>query len=125
MSGDLKAFFDRYNASFGEGPAAIADFYFEPCITARMGQSRLNATRKDTEEFFGQALGKYRGQGFHHGKILGFESRPIGANSALATIQWSYNDASGKSLWQSTFSYNLYKSNGAWKILLQTMHDAQ
>jgi hypothetical protein len=51
------------------------------------------------------------------------ESQVLGANSVLATVRWAYKDASGKTLWEWTFSYNLYKSSGAWKILLQTLHD--
>lgn len=56
MTSDLRTFFDGYNASFGKGPASIANFYFEPCITARMGNARLNATRADTEAFFSQGV---------------------------------------------------------------------
>ena len=91
MTSDLRMFFDGYNASFGQGPSSIAKFYFEPCITARMGNARLNATNADTEAFFAQALDKYRSQGFHHGSILSFDSKPIGTNSAIVTIKWSYN----------------------------------
>jgi hypothetical protein len=123
MSEDLRKFFDAYNASFTQGPSAIADFYHEPCITARMGVARPNATRKDTEAFFGPVLDKYRAQGFSGADILSLESQPLGVNSVLATVRWAYKDASGKTLWEWTFSYNLYKSSGAWKILLQTMHD--
>ena len=103
---------------------SIADFYAEPCITARMGNARLNATRADTEAFFGQVLDKYRSQGFHHASILSFDTRPIGVNSVIVTIKWAYKDQGDKALWEWTFSYNMYKSGGAWKILLQTMHDS-
>lgn len=124
MTSDLRTFFDGYNASFGKGPSDIANFYFEPCITARMGNARLNATKADTESFFGQVLEKYRSQGFHHGNIVSFDSKPIGTNSAIVTIRWAYKGSNDKTLWEWVFSYNMYKSGGAWKILLQTMHDA-
>jgi hypothetical protein len=124
VSDDLRKFFDAYNASFAQGPSTIADFYHEPCITARMGAARSNATRKDTAAFFAPVLDKYRAQGFARGDILSLESQPLGVNSVLATVRWAYKDASGKPLWEWTFSYNLYRSNGAWKILLQTMHDS-
>jgi hypothetical protein len=32
---DAKPFFDAYRDSFPSGPAAIASFYAEPCLTAR------------------------------------------------------------------------------------------
>jgi hypothetical protein len=124
MAKDMREFFEAYGASFLVGPSAIAEFYHEPCITARMGATHLNVTRRDTEEFFAKALDIYRSKGFADGAMLSLDSSPIGSNSAIATIRWQYTDTAGKSLWEWTFSYNLYKSNGEWKILLQTMHDA-
>ena len=124
MSDDLRKFFQTYDVAFTRGPSTIAEFYYEPCITARTAVARLNVTRKDTEAFFGPVLEKYRAQGFARADIVSLESQPLGINSVLATIRWAYKDTSDKTLWEWTFSYNLYKSNGAWKILLQTMHDS-
>ena len=121
---NLRDFFDAYDGAFRETAKSIAQFYFEPCITARMGVPRLNATRTDTESFFGQVLEKYRAQGFDHGQILNLESQSLGANSVLATIRWSFKDKGDKTLWEGTFSYNLYKRDERWQILLQTMHDS-
>ncbi len=120
---DLRAFFDAYGESFTKGAAAIAAFYAEPCITARAGSVRLNATRRGTETFFAGVDANYRERGFRQGAILFMIEQSLGANSAIATIQWAYRDAGGKKLWESTFSYNLYRFGGNWKILLQTMHD--
>jgi hypothetical protein len=124
MGDDLRKFFQNYDVAFTKGPSNIAEFYYEPCITARMAAARLNITRKDTEAFFGPVLEKYRAQGFTRADIVSLESQPLGINSVLATIRWAYKDMSNNTLWEWTFSYNLYKSNGAWKILLQTMHDS-
>ena len=124
MSDDLRKFFQAYDVAFTKGPSSIAEFYYEPCIAARMAVARLNSTRKDTEAFFGPVLEKYRAQGFVRADIVSFESQPLGKNSVLVTIRWAYKDASDKTLWEWSFSYNLYKSNGGWKILLQTMHDS-
>lgn len=91
---------------------------------SKNGYAHLNATRADTEAFFGQVLEKYRAQRFHHGGILIFDSEAIGTNSAFVTIKWAYKDSNDKTLWEWTFSYNMYKSAGQWKILLQTLHDS-
>lgn len=122
MSG-LRAFFEAYGNSFTKGPAAIAAFYAEPCITARAGSVRFSPARKDTETFFATVDANYRERGFRQGAILFIIEQSLGANSAIATIQWAYKDAVGRTLWESTFSYNLYKLGADWKILLQTMHD--
>jgi len=121
---EIRQFFDAYNASFEQGPAAIAQMYHAPCITARMGVPTLNATRKDVEVFFASVLEKYRAMGWASGEMVSLDSQPLGVNSTLATVRWAYKDTSGKTLWEWTFSYNLYKSARAWKILLQTMHDS-
>ena len=121
---EIRQFFDAYNAAFDEGPAAIAQHYHAPCITARMGIPTLNATKQDVEGFFASVLEKYRAMGWDRGQLVSLESQTLGTNSTLATVRWAYQDDSGKTLWEWSFSYNLYKSDGVWKILLQTMHDA-
>ena len=121
---EIRRFFDDYNAAFETTPAAIAEFYSAPCITARMGATTLNTTRQDTANFFASVLEKYRGMGFTRGEIVKLESWPLGVNSCIATVRWAYQDDGGKTLWEWTFSYNLYRSDGVWRILLQTMHDA-
>jgi hypothetical protein len=40
--------FLTYRDSFPSGPAAIASFYAEPCLTARGGTVRVNETQADT-----------------------------------------------------------------------------
>ena len=121
---DIRQFFDAYSAAFDEGPAAIAQHYHAPCITARMGIPTLNVTRHEVEGFFASVLEKHRAMGCARGQLVSLESQALGINSTLATVRWAYQDDSGKTLWEWTFSYNLYKSDGVWRILLQTMHDA-
>ena len=123
MGPDLRQWFTKYNDAFPKGPGAVAEFYYAPCINARMGV-RLNHTRQDTADFFQQVIEKYRAQGWHHGEILSMETRSLGSNSAQATVRWAYKNAENQTLWEWTFTYNLYKANGDWKILLQTLHDS-
>ena len=124
MRDELKRFFDAYKASFSQGPTQIAAFYSEPCVTARMGVVRVNPTLKETEALFAEVDRQYRAKGFARGEYLLEDLRPLGANSAMATVRWAYKSAAGDTLWVMTFSYNLYKRDGAWKILVQTMHDS-
>jgi len=121
---ELQAFFNDYGASFLQTEVEIARFYNAPCITARQGSARLNATGQDTEVFFGEVLRHYRQRGSTQGEICSFSWQPLGANSIAATITWAYKDGAGHVLWESTFTYNLYKGSQGWKILLQTQHDA-
>jgi hypothetical protein len=123
MQMELKGFFDSYRDSFPAGPAAIAAFYSEPCVTARGGIVRVNATLADTTALFADVDRQYRDRGYTHADYVPVHSRELGANGVLATIRWTYKNAEDTSLWETTFSYNLYKRGGDWKILVQTLHD--
>jgi len=124
MHDEAKRFIEAYRDSFKRGASAIAEFYSEPCVTARMGTARVNPTRKDTELLFAEVDKNYRSKGFTHGDILTLDIHPLGSNCAFATVRWAYKGADEKTLWETTFSYNLYCRNGSWKILVQTMHDS-
>ncbi|WP_439606266.1 hypothetical protein [Hydrogenophaga sp.] len=118
----LPKFFERYLDAWNT-PEQLQTFYAEPFIAARLGQTQLNETRVDTQRFFDNVLAKYRSRGFASAKLLSFSERPLGVNSALATVRWAYQDHGGDTIWTWTFSYNLYVLDGRWQIILQTLHD--
>jgi hypothetical protein len=89
-----------------------------------MGVVRVNPTLEDTQELFAQVDEQYRARGFTHAEILSLEARPLGSNSALATVHWAYKGPRQNTLWETTFSYNLHRRDGACKILVLTMHEA-
>ena len=124
MHDDVRRFFEAYRDSFSRGPSAIAALYSEPCLTARSGAVRVNSNRKDTESLFADVDKKYRAAGFTHAEILAMDVRPLGSNSTLATVKWAYKNSREETLWETTFSYNLYRRDGLWKILVLTMHDS-
>jgi hypothetical protein len=115
---------EAYRDAVSAGPRAIAEFYSEPCVTARMGVVRVNPTRSDTERLFVEIDAGYRTRGFTHGDIFTIDVQRLGSNSALATVQWAYKGACEELLWKTAFSYNLYRRDGVWKILVQTLHDS-
>ena len=124
MREEVTKFIEAYRDCLGRGPSAIAEFYSEPCVTARTGVARVNLTRNDTELLFVEDDARYRARGFTHGDILTIDVQPLGSNSVLATVQWAYKGACEEMLWKTTFSYNLYRIDGVWRILVQTMHDS-
>ena len=121
---DVEEFMEAYGNSFAQGARAVASFYSEPCLTARAGVVRVNPTRRETEALFVQVDKDYRARGFTHGSILTMEVQRLGSNSALATVRWAYKNSREETVWETAFSYNLYRRDGAWKILVQTMHDS-
>jgi hypothetical protein len=123
MLDEVKAFIEDYRHALGRGARAIAELYAEPCLTVRMGVARVNTTRRDIERFFDDAGAHDRARGCTHGEIISLDVQPLGPHSALATVQWAHMGACEELLWKSTFSYNLYRRDGVWKILVETMHD--
>ena len=123
MHEDVKRF-EAYRDAFSRGPRAIAEFYSAPCLIARMGSVRLNATREDIESLFVDLDAKYRAKGFTHAPILAQDMQQLGANSVFATVHWAYKGAQDQTLWEATFSYNLYRSGDGLRILLLTLHDS-
>lgn len=123
MDDELTTFFNAYGKSFEQGPAAIAAFYSEPCVTARGGVVRVNASQADTVALFTDVHKLYCSRGFTHGNYLSLDWQRLGANSVIVTLRWAYKNAEEKTIWEAAFSYNLYRREGTWKILVQTMHD--
>ena len=124
MHDEVKRFFEAYRDAFSRGPRAIAEFYSAPCLTARMGAVRLTATRGGIEALFADLDARYRAKGFTHATILAQDIQQLGANSVLATVRWAYKGAQDQTLWEATFSYNLYRCEDGLKILLLTLHDS-
>jgi hypothetical protein len=118
----VSKFFERYLAVW-DSPEKTAAFYNEPFLAARGGTVRLCQTKKDAVAFFEDVDQKYRAKGMAAGELLAIDARELGGNAAAAIIHWAYQDRGGNTLWESTFTYNLYAVGGAWKIVLQTMHD--
>lgn len=120
---ELRTFFDGYGAAFTHTASDIAAFYHAPCMTARQGVVRWNATQRDVTAFFDAVLQQYQAQGITRGDLKHFSSMALDINSSVVTITWHYKNAAGDVLWEGTFTYNLYRGADGWKILLQTLHD--
>ena len=123
MHNELSNFFDAYVESWPKGPAAISEFYAEPCLSARGGGLKAHLLRADLASLFDAVDKQYRARGYAGGERRSFDYRPLGENTALVTIRWAYTNSSGQPIWETTFSYNVIKQPGGWKIYVQTMHD--
>lgn len=120
---ELRTFFENYGAAFTQTAHDIAAFYHAPCMTARQGAVRMNATRQDVTAFFAAVLQQYQAQGITRGELQRFSMMSLGVNAIAATVTWHYKNAHGDLLWEGTFTYTLYRGPDGWKILLQCLHD--
>jgi hypothetical protein len=120
---DLKAFFDAYRDSFPKGPEAVAAFYSQPCVTARAGIVRVHSSSSDITLLFEAVDKQYRDRGYTHAECSSFDCESLGANSALVMVRWAYKGPDEQTIWETTFSFNVYRRDGTWRILVQTVHD--
>ena len=121
---EVTKFIEAYGAALSYGPSATIEFYSEPCLTVEMGVARMHPTRKDMELVLGDVDARDRTRGFTRADLVTVDVQPLGSNSALATVRWASKGACEEMLGTATVSYNLYRCEGAWKILVQTMHDS-
>ena len=121
---NVTKFIEAYRDSFGRGPGAVAEFYAEPCVIAGTGGVRVNPTRDETERFLAEVDESHRTRGFTRGDILALDVQPLGVSGALATVRWAYLGACEELLGKATRSYNLHRRDGAWKILVETVHES-
>ena len=124
MHDEVTTLIDAYRDACPRGPAAMSVFYAAPCVVARMGLVRVNATRRETDEVLAEVDADHRTRGFTHAEIIAMDVQPLGARHALVTVQWAYMGACEELLWKATVSYHLYRAEGAWKILVETLHEA-
>jgi hypothetical protein len=120
---ELTTFVEGYRAALSQGPRVLAALYAEPCVTAQKGIVRVHATREEIERRADDLHAGYRTRGVTHGDVRSVEVRRLGADSALAVVRWAFMGACDELLWTTTCSYELYRYGGAWKIVVETVHE--
>ena len=123
MHEDITKFIEAYRDSVSHGPRALTAFYAEPCVTASTAAVRVSPASDDTALVLAEVHAANRARGFTHVELRAVDIHPLGSSSALATVRWAYKGACDELLWTTTISYNLYRRDGVWKILVQTIHD--
>jgi hypothetical protein len=66
---------------------------------------------------FAEVFQRYRDRGAVRGRILSLDGFEAGLNSDIATVRWAYLDDAGDPLWESMFTYNLYRFPDGTKIV--------
>ncbi len=124
LADEARAFLEEYARAFDSiDGSRIARLYHAPCVTIRGdGSIHCLQSREELARFFQGIADTYYRDGYRSSRFSNLEVTPIGARSALATVEWELLRADGSALRSWHQSYNLVRIDGGWQILVSTFH---
>jgi hypothetical protein len=124
LTEELSLFFEQYNQAFASiDGERIAALYCVPTVTMRAdGSIHCLQSREELARFFQSVAESYRREGYRNGRFKNLQIVPIGARSALATMDWELLRGDGSVIRQWRQSYNVVRHGTAWRILVSTFH---
>ena len=117
----LATYMQAFDAADGKRIAAL---YHAPCVTVR-GDGSIHCLQSQAElqAFFQKVADTYSREGSRGSRYTDLDVVPIGARSALASMEWELLREDGTVLRRWRQSYNLFlKVENQWKILVSTFH---
>ena len=124
QSEQINQFFADYVRTFDERDgAAISMFYHVPCLTMRADRStHCFQSREEVAAFFQAVSDSYAREGNEGGRFRNLVVQPIGARSALATLEWQLMRLDGSVVREWQQSYNVICPDDRWQIFVSTIH---
>jgi hypothetical protein len=124
LTEELTLFFEEYNQTFASiDGERMATLYHVPTVTMRAdGSIHCMPSREELARFFQGVAESYRREGYRNGRFKDLQIVPIGARSALATMDWELLRGDGSVIRQWRQSYNVVRVGTAWRILVSTFH---
>ena len=123
-----EAFFTEYFADYAKGydefnPEQLAQFYFAPTMMVKNGSVVTLATSAELFEHMRGLLASYQEHGYKKGNLAGIEVNQLGVWSVAVTVHWIIDHVNGSILRDFYSTYNLFRQEGEWRILITTNHD--
>lgn len=124
LADEVRAFLELYGREFDSADGTrIASLYHAPCVTMR-GDGSIHSFQSHEEltRFFQGVADSYRKDGYRTSRFSNLEAVPIGARSALVTVDWELLRADESVIRKWRQSYNLVRVGSGWQILVSTFH---
>jgi hypothetical protein len=121
---EARIFLELYGREFDSADGTrIAELYHAPCVSMR-GDGSIHSFQSQEElaRFFQGVADAYRRDGYRTGRFSHLEVVPIGARSALVTVDWELLRADESVIRKWRQSYNLVRTGNGWQILVSTFH---
>jgi hypothetical protein len=124
LNEEIRRFFEKYAEAFDSiDGERIAGLYHVPTVTLRGdGSIHCLQSREALAKFFQGVADAYYRDGYRSGRFSKLEVVPMGARSALATMDWELCRADGSVIRQWRQSYNVVRVDKGWQILASTFH---
>lgn len=124
LTEEIRGFFEQYAKAFDSIDGnRIAALYYIPTVTMRGdGSIHCLQSREELARFFQEVADTYHREGYRSGSFKNLQVMPIGARSALATMNWELRRADGSVIREWRQSYNVIRGPGGWRILVSTFH---
>jgi hypothetical protein len=123
-----EAFFSAYFANYVKGYDAfnsehLLQFYFTPTLMVKNGSVVVLATPEEIHAHLKNLLASYKEHGYKKGNLVGIKVEQWGDWSAAVTVHWIIEHVNGSILRDFYSTYNLFRQEGEWRILVTTNHD--
>ena len=103
---------------------AVSAMYEAPMLAVREGRAIHLSDRKAVREHLTDVMGAYARSGAARADIASLEVVPLGRSSVFATVRWQVRNADGALLKDFHTTYHMLRTDGAWRIVSYTNHDA-
>lgn len=117
-------YFASYAACYDTFDAErLAKFFFAPTLMVKNGSVVALSTPDEILNHLKGLLASYKEHGYKKGNVAGIHIESMGAWSAAVTVHWSIDHVNGSVLRDFHSTYNLFRKDDDWKILVTTNHD--
>lgn len=121
---ELDSFFAYYSERYMAADVdAVSAMYEAPMLAVRDGRPIHLADRAAVREHLSEVMGAYARSGAARADVAALEVEPLGASSAVATVNWHVRSADGTVIKDFHTTYHLLRMDGGWRILTYTNHD--
>jgi NTF2-like protein (DUF6841) len=101
----------------------LAQFYFAPTLMVKNGSVITIATSSDILDHLKTLLASYREHGYKKGNLAGLDVHTMEHWGVFITVHWIIDHVNGSIMRDFRSSYNLFRQEDVWKILVTTNHD--
>jgi NTF2-like protein (DUF6841) len=123
-----KGFFTEYFINYARcydefNPEHLSQFYFAPTLMVKDGSVVVLSTPEEIFGYLNGLLASYKEHGYKKGNIAGVEIKQLGGWTVAVTVHWIIDHVNGSILRDFYSTYNLFRHDSDWRILVTTNHD--